>query len=141
MKCQECGTEIVKNSNNQKYCPKCAGKKHKEHIRKWNAQHKDKLSEYNRKRYKARKKPVEKKTIKCHDCGKEIVISNTNQKYCPECAKERHRRSNIKWRKNNPERFREIKRRSILRRRAEIQSCASSHNNCFSCPYLDCIKG
>lgn len=142
IKCQLCGAEIVKNSNNHKYCPECAHKKCQERIRKWHEQHREKIREAKRNYYyRLTKTGIKQDTIKCQECGKETAKRSANQKYCPECAKERHRRHALKWQKNHPERARERNRRAARMRYDEVERCASSHNNCFSCPYDDCIKG
>ena len=41
--------------------------------------------------------------IKCQICGKEIEVKHGNQKYCPECKKERKRARDTKRYQNNKE--------------------------------------
>lgn len=140
-KCQLCGEEIVRNSNNQKYCPECAHKKCQERVRKWQEQHREKIREAKRNYYRSTKTGIKQDTIICQKCGIETAKRSATQKYCPECSKENQRKNALEWRKKNIEKIRERNKIAARRRYGEIERCASSHNNCFSCPHVDCIKG
>lgn len=50
--------------------------------------------------------------INCVECGTQIVKKSPVHKYCPECAKKVQRQQSKKWKKENPEKVKESKKKS-----------------------------
>jgi hypothetical protein len=60
-----------------------------------------------------------KNTMACSKCGKTILLKG-NRKYCKECSKIAIKEKDKRWKLNNPERTKELKRQDYLRRKDYI---------------------
>lgn len=107
--CRECGSTFL-GGPRAWYCPACRI----ERIRK-------REKEY-RERKKAGKTVPVGSIIKCELCGKEIIKNGGPQRFCPECAakhlKEVDNQQSLEWKRANPEKMRESKRKISKERHA-----------------------
>lgn len=104
--------------------------------------------------------------INCERCGKKIRQKAPTHKYCSECKpivkKERDRIYDLNKRKPRSSEYLKnyrrmyyqkhrkeiceyhkayyLKHKEELTKRSRIAYCSSKYNNCYDCPYDDCIK-
>lgn len=105
----------------------------------------------------------------CGICGETFEAHHWNQKYCSDdCRKEAKRRSGMKYRRQNPEKYRVWAKEYFMKnrerkleymreyarnhkeqyrkyrldyytRKVKPERCSRRHGGCDNCPYEDCI--
>lgn len=111
--CRECGATF-QGGPRAWYCPECRAERKKIQTKEY------------KQRKKAGKTVPVGSLIKCEICGKEIVKSSGSQRFCQECAarhlKEIDNQQSLEWKKANPEKVRESKRKTSKERHATGES-------------------
>lgn len=111
--CRECGATF-QGGPRAWYCPECRAERKKIQTKEY------------KQRKKAGKTVPVGSLIKCEICGKEIVKSGGSQRFCSECAakhlKEVDNQQSLEWKKSNPEKVRESKRKMSKARHATGES-------------------
>lgn len=76
-------------------------------------------------------------TLNCSQCNKPFIRTHSKQKYCcKECYNEHEKKRKEIWRTNHKESGENKNNHSFF---IKIGLCKKRHNNCFGCPYEDCI--
>lgn len=108
--CRECGTTFL-GGPRAWYCPSCRAERQKKVYKDF------------RERKKAGKVIPIGSIIKCEICGKDIIKTGGPQRFCDDCAKihlkEIDNMQSLDWKRNNPEKYRESKRKFSKKRHAE----------------------
>ena len=114
--CKECGKSF-QGGPRAWYCPECR------EIRK-----KQQLKEYKYRKRSGNIVPLGS-IIKCEICGKEIIKNGGLQRFCDECAakhlKEVDNEQSLQWKKENPEKIKESKRKISKKRHENGESVES----------------
>ena len=114
--CRGCGCSFL-GGPRAWYCSECREERRREHERKY------------KERRRAGKVFPLGSVIKCELCGKEIVKNSGLQRFCDECAakhlKEIDNQQSLDWKKKNPDKIKESKRKISKERHANGETLKS----------------
>jgi len=109
--CEDCGCDTGK-APNSRLCENCKLERDRKYKKEWRENNVSKARESYDRWYAEHLKAPPWVNIKCEICGSIFEARTKKSKLCEYCKKEKKRERTREWKRKNPERVLEQKRRS-----------------------------